>query len=147
MSDGCLKSHAGVRSAIAKEIDQRNLHSGFARHTAGRDQHERFVHCGSVRPGIEDDLGDRNDIAWQSAAANRILRYELQQRWIAKVVAAFKDDVPMHQIWMLLQVGTEACCVACIEKIDGATKYPIFNALMVGQLQVVSARRLFDVRL
>ncbi len=33
---------------------------------------------------IENDRGDRNDIAWEGAMTNRILGYELQQRRVAK---------------------------------------------------------------
>ena len=77
--------------------------------------------------------------------ANRILGDEFEQSWITKVVAALENDVLMHDIRMLLQVGPQSRYIACIEKIHGATKGGLFNSLIVPQIQTIGERWSFNV--
>ena len=97
----CVQSAVGIRSVIAKEIDERKLHATFARYAPSRNKHERFVHCGLARASIQNDFRDRNDILRQSATADGILGYKFEQRWIVKVVPTLENDVLVYEIRML----------------------------------------------
>ena len=107
---------------IAKQIDEWKLHAAFGHYTACCDKSERVVQRGLFRTGSENDLGYINDVVRQFAVADRIFGYELQQRWVVEVVAAFEDNAPMRQIWMLRQVGAQSTDIASIEKFDATTE-------------------------
>ena len=110
------------------------MHATFARHAAGATSPSvSFSADWSFHARLENDLGDLDDIRRQRAMANRILSHEFQQRWIVKIVPAFKHDVLMHQLRMLLEVGAQTRYVAGIEQFHGAAKCGIFNPLMMRQ--------------
>jgi len=142
---GCVQSAAGIGSVIAKEIDERNLHSTFANDTAGHDQPERLVERGLFDAGVENNPRSFNDVARQLSMTNRVLRYEFQQRWILKVVSALEDDALTCEIRMLPQVSAQTCYIAGIEKFHAPAKCGVLNPLVVRQMQLIGERRLFDV--
>ena len=137
----------GIGSVLAEEIDEWNLHATVTGHAASRDQHQRFVQGGGFHASAENHFDDIENGIRQIAAANRILSREFQQGWIQKVVSTLEDDALPHQIRMLVQVGAQACHVARIEQVHGAPKCRVFNSLMVGQIQMIGERWLFDVPL
>ena len=79
--------------------------------------------------------------------ARRILRDELQQRGIAKVISTFEEHTPLRDIGMLHEMYSQGGGIACIEKIDCPAEYRILDALMMRQVQTVGQRRLLDVAL
>src|SRR3984957_5360107 len=111
-----------IGSLIAQEIDQGQLHAALTRHPSGANQAQRLMQCRWFHARIENDLGDRSDIAGQSAMTNGIFGNELQMCGVAKIVCSFEDDPFTRQMRMLLQVSPQTCCIPCIEKIDGPTK-------------------------
>jgi len=138
---------ARVCSGIAKQINEGKLQVTFTWHTASGDEHQRFVQRGPFHAGIQNDSGDLNNVAGQLAMADRILRYEFEQGWIPKVVSAFEYDALLRQIGMPLQVGAQTLGVAGIEKLHGAPECGVFNALMVGQIELIRERRFFNMPL
>jgi len=48
---------------------------------------------------------------------------------------------------MLFQIGAQTGHVALVEQIDGMAKDGVFNALMVGQVQLIGARGFRDMKL
>ncbi|PYV14273.1 MAG: hypothetical protein DMG21_18740 [Acidobacteria bacterium] len=63
--------------------------------------------------------------------AHRILSYEFKQGWFPKVVPALESYVLMYQGRMVVQMGPQARCVACIEKVHGTAECGVFNSLTV----------------
>ena len=141
--DGAVR----IRAMIAKKIDQWTLYATFARHTAGRYQHQRFVQRSLFHTGFENDLRYLNDVARQSATTHRILRHKFQQCWIAKIVPALENHVLPCQFWMMFEVRTQTHHIASIEKFDGSSKCSVFNAFVVRQIEPVGERRLFNMPL
>ena len=114
-------------------------------HAACRDEPQGSVCCSLSRARVENDFGDLDDVLWQREVPNRILGHKLQKSGIAKVVAAFKNHALMDELWMLVQVGAQTLCIALIQKVHGAAKYGVLNALVVRQVQLVGGCRFFDM--
>jgi hypothetical protein len=133
----------------AQQLDQGNLDTAFARHATGGNESEGFVDCGlsrfAIQAGIENHLGEGDDVGGKGAVADRILGYELQQRWIAKVISAFKDYVLADKVGVLAQVGAQAGCIARVEQVDGAAKDGVFDALVMWQVESVRLGGLFNM--
>ncbi len=119
----------------------------LARHATRGNEHESFVQRGLIHTGIENGLGDLNDVFWKRAMPNRILGDKFQQRGILKVIAAFENDALADQIRMFVQVGAQAFGIAGVQKLHGTAKCGVFDSLVVGQIQVVGEGRFFDVPL
>src|SRR5581483_768061 len=86
-----------MRSTIAQQTQEWNLHATLPRYAAGRNQHQSFVESGLSRTGVENDSSYLEDVGGQFAATHRIFRDKLEQSWISKIIAAFKDHVLMDQ--------------------------------------------------
>src|SRR5262252_1470813 len=93
-----------IRSTIAEQVDERNLHMALARNAAGGDEHHSFIQSGLIDPGIDDDPCHLDDVCCKRAASNWILGDELEQRGIAEVVSSFKQNMLAAETRMLLQV-------------------------------------------
>jgi hypothetical protein len=117
------------------------------RHAAGRDQRQRLVYRGWGRTSIENDLGHLNNVLRHLAVADWVLGDELQESRIAKIVPAFEGNVLMYELGMLAEPGAQANRITCIDQIHSAAKEDIFNAFVVGQVQLVGEGGLFNVPL
>ena len=127
-----------IRSVIAKQVDQRGLYSTFPRHATRTDQPQRFVQGRFISPrsGIHNYLGHLNDVGRQCSVADRILSHKLQQRWILKVIPAFKNHPLLHQTRMFHQIAAQKFGVSWIEQFYGKPKGLVFNSLLIRQSQV-----------
>ena len=135
-----MKGDLGLCSVIAKEIHQRKLLTTLSRHSAGRDQYERLIQRWLFNASIEDDLGYLNNIVRHSAMANRILRDEFQKCGPPKIIPTFENDVLMHEIRMLIQMGPQIRHVTCVEEFHGAPERRVFNSLVMRQIELVRER-------
>ena len=122
VADGRLQCSIGPGTAGAEKIDQRNLHAAFARNPARRHKAQRLLQRESIRAGIDEHFGNLDDIFGQAAAPNGILGDELNQRGIAEIVVAFKDDPLPHQRHMPAQIGSQSFGIAGIDQVDGVAK-------------------------
>ena len=50
---------------------------------------------------IQNDFRQLDDVGGYRTLTYRVLRYELQQRWILKIFRSFEIEVLMHQLRML----------------------------------------------
>ena len=51
-----------------------------------------------------------------------------------KIVSAFEDNVPAHQLRILPEPGAQTHYIACVQKVDGPAKYGVFDSLVVWQI-------------
>lgn len=103
----------------------------LAGHFTGCDEPQGVVRRRSFRARVEQHFGDLDDVVWQRAVPNGILRYKFQKSGIAKVVAAFENDALMDELRMLIEVGAQALRVTGIEKVHCAAKCGVFNSFVV----------------
>ena len=96
------------------------------------------------RARIQHNLCDGQDVLRQPAVSNRILCDELQQRWIAKVVAAFKRHVLARKFGMLLEVGAQTGLVARINEVNGVAEDGVFDPFVMRQVQSIGRNGLFN---
>jgi hypothetical protein len=72
--------------------------------------------------------------------ANRILRDEFQKCGPPKIIPTFENDVLMHEIRMLIQMGPQIRHVTCVEEFHGAPERRVFNSLVMRQIELVRER-------
>src|SRR5271167_453414 len=63
----CVECTVGVRSVIAKQVDQWLLQATFTWYAACRDQHERLVKLGTCGPGLQNGRGHIDNVRRQLA--------------------------------------------------------------------------------
>jgi hypothetical protein len=136
-----------IRSAITEQIDQIKLDPTLTNDTAGGHEHESFFNGRTLRTGIKNHLGYLDNIGRQTAMANRILRHELQQRGVPKVVSPLKDNMLMNQPGMLLEMRTQTRRIAGVKKLHRETKRRILNSFVMRQADLSSERWPLDMRL
>src|SRR6202451_2955537 len=100
MQSGGVCCRVGVCATCAEEINERKLHTALPGHASRGHKHKGLVAGSGFRPGVENDTCHLNDVGRQRAVANRVLRDKLKQGRIAKVVAAFKENVLVDQLRM-----------------------------------------------
>jgi hypothetical protein len=93
---------------------------------------------------IENGASDLDDIRRQAVVTNRILRNELEQRGLMKIVGAFEYDVLVDDARMTLEVVAQPVNVTIVEQVDGSTKSHVVDALVMGSIKRI-ARRVCDV--
>jgi hypothetical protein len=141
-----LQCAVWVRSVIAKQVDQRELHAAFARNAAGTNQPECLIHSELFSTGIQNHIRHFNSIVRQPAMTNGIFRDEFQQRGIAKIIYFIECHTLVDELWMLLQIGAQSGCIADVEKIDGSAKCTVLNLFMEGQMRITHDRRLLTTQ-
>ena len=82
--------------------------------------------------GIQNDFRHLDDVGGHRALAHGILRYELQQRWILKIIWAFEMEALMHQLRVLIEEGVQRLGIPTIQEFDRSTKSPVLD-LTVGR--------------
>ena len=79
--------------------------------------------------------------------SDRILRHELQQRRIPKIVPSFEHNALLRKLRMLLEMRPQTSYIAGVDQLHGPAKCGVFNALMMRQIQTVGEHGLFNVPL
>ena len=138
------RPHGAIRTGteVAQQVDERDLHAALARHAARTHETERHVHRSLIGASarLEDGASYLDDVRRQAVVTNRILRHELEQRRLAKVVAPFEHDVLLDQTGMLREVLAQAVGIAVIEQLDGSTKGHVLDALVMGSIERIARR-------
>src|SRR5688500_6093092 len=110
MADCSIHGSCRVRAMSDEQSDQRQPDAAFARHTPRTNQTESRVQRRliSARARVQDH-GCNVDHAWiDPSVPDRILRNELEQRGIPKIVAAFERYALAHDAWMLPEVASQS---------------------------------------
>jgi len=131
----------GIGTAIAEEMDERELDAGLTGDASADDEAESFVEGGGV--GVEEEAGDLDDVAGEMAAADWVLGNEFEERGIAEIVFSFESDATMDEIGMLLKMSAESGGITGVEEIDGVAEDGIGDALVMRKIEAVGGSGFF----
>src|SRR5580658_8693771 len=151
VAEGREKRIVCVGSAVAEQLDERNLCATLTRDASRTNQPECIVQRGLVRfgiqAGVENHLGYGDDVFRHAAAADRVFRDEFEQRRIAEVVATLEDNSLTRQLRVQPEVSMQASLIASVHEVDRAPENGVLNALVMGQVQPVGPGGPFNARL
>src|SRR5215216_6735301 len=132
MPESSAQGIVRIGAVVTKEIDERDLHPALTANPTGAHQSEGGVERRliTLRAGIEDRPCYLDNVGWQAVVAHRVLRYELEQTRLAKVVAPFKHHPLPNHSRMHAEMPLEAVDGAIVKEVYSPTEDRVLNPLL-----------------